>query len=138
MCRRLVLMPRWDWMSWRKPDSREISNREPEPTWAGPPQSVEEFRNRLELVGLRPYADDLVSLVRTSARLVPDSAIDVRRTGVSRLGGMPDLAAETPWPLGPQGPLSFVIQVDLGDSGGGGGYGYRVAIEWSPVVLLRC
>ena len=81
--------------------------------WSGPPADVDEFVGRLERVGLSSYTEELVKLIRPSVRLVP--APDEGRIGGSRLGGEPDLPADTEWPQGHDGPLSFVAQVNLGD-----------------------
>ena len=56
-----------------------------------------------------------MKLIRNSVRLVPDPAADTTRIGASRLGGEPDLPADTEWPEGHDGPLSFVAQINLGD-----------------------
>lgn len=83
--------------------------------WRTPPADVDEFRDRLHQVGLSSYSDGLVRLIRDSVRLVPDPAADTTRIGTTRLGGDPDLPAGTDWPEGPDLPLSFVGQINLGD-----------------------
>jgi uncharacterized protein YwqG len=82
------------------------------PSWSSPPADVEDFVSRLDQVGLSSYADRLVQLVRPAIRLVPSAA--AARLGGTRLGGEPDLPGGTPWLEGPNGPLSFILQVDLG------------------------
>lgn len=83
------------------------------PEWAQPPADAEELRTRLEVVGLAQFSDALVQLARPSCRLMPDGACG--GVGISRLGGLPDLSEATAWPHGPNGPLSFVAQLDLAD-----------------------
>jgi hypothetical protein len=54
-------------------------------------------------------------MVRPSARLSPDPAADATAAPTTRLGGQPDLPAGTDWPRNAHGPLSFILQVDLGE-----------------------
>lgn len=42
----------------------------------------------------------------------------IRRFGGSRLGGDPDLPTDASWPHGKNGPLSFVLQIDLSEVAG--------------------
>ncbi|MGL5858507.1 MAG: YwqG family protein [Angustibacter sp.] len=64
--------------------------------------------------GLDEYADRIVAAALPSARLVSQSApAGDLPVGVSRLGGAPDLVDGTDWPVGADGPLSFIAQVDL-------------------------
>lgn len=106
-------------MRWRR-RSKTVESGSPsvaeEPEWEAPPTDIEAFRDRLAAVGLAHAADDLVGLARPSCRLHPDSSIDAASVGISRLGGMPDLPLETPWPMGPDTPLSFIAQINLADA----------------------
>jgi uncharacterized protein YwqG len=83
------------------------------PPWSSPPHTVDEFVRRLQQTGLSSYAEQLVALTRPTVRLVPSSG--TARVGATRLGGTPDLPVHVDWPQGPEGPLSFVQQVDLSD-----------------------
>lgn len=82
--------------------------------WAAPPATVEEYRERLRLVGLAEHIETLTALARPSIRLEVDERAEAA-VGGSRLGGVPDLPAETPWPEGDSGPLSFIAQINLAD-----------------------
>jgi uncharacterized protein YwqG len=68
--------------------------------------------------GLSAYLDLVDRLALPSLRLnatpTPDGAIPV---GGSRLGGLPDLTPEQPWPAMPDGaPMSFIGQIRLQDA----------------------
>lgn len=105
-------------MSWWKRDKSEPTAAPAPaelPEWTEPPTDIDDFRDRLEAVGLGHVTDDLVALVRPSCRLVPDPSIDSAAAGASRLGGVPDLPPGTEWPTGPDAPLSFVAQINLAD-----------------------
>lgn len=105
-------------MSWWKRDKSEPTAAPAPaelPEWTEPPTDIDDFRDRLEAVGLGHLTDDLVALVRPSCRLVPDPSIDSPTAGASRLGGVPDLPPGTEWPTGPDAPLSFVAQINLAD-----------------------
>lgn len=105
-------------VAWWKRDKSEPTaapaSAEP-PEWTAPPTGIDEFRDRLGAVGLGHAADDLAALVRPSCRLVLDPSIDNATVGASRLGGIPDLATGTEWPTGPDGPLSFIAQINLAE-----------------------
>jgi uncharacterized protein YwqG len=73
-----------------------------------------EYRRQLDAAGLGRYADSLSETAFPSVRLVADSQIDAAVVGASRLGGVPDLPADLPWPVNDDGaPLSFIAQLDL-------------------------
>ncbi len=103
------------WWKRNEPEKRSDRSSAELPDWTTPPVGVDEFRNRLAAVGLDDVADTLVELARPSCRLSPDSSIDAASVGMSRLGGMPDLPEDVPWPNGPDGPLSFIVQLNLAD-----------------------
>ncbi len=67
-------------------------------------------RARAAGAALSPY--DARARLKRRARptllLVP-----AKRPGFSRIGGLPELPAGLPWPVGADGPLAFVAQVDL-------------------------
>lgn len=46
--------------------------------------------------------------------------------GLSRLGGVPDMVSDAEWPVGPEGPLGFLGQIDLAAARQAGGP------EWLP------
>jgi uncharacterized protein YwqG len=72
------------------------------------------YRADLEDAGLGRRADVLCEAALPSIRLTADGEIDAMATGVSRLGGSPDLPPDVPWPADDDGmPLSFIAQLDL-------------------------
>jgi hypothetical protein len=74
------------------------------------------LRARIDAAGLAARRDVIERLaapgvgLRTRDATPRDLAI-----GASRLGGDPDLPAGAPWPEGTEGPLLFVVQVDLAE-----------------------
>ena len=50
--------------------------------------------------------------------------------GVSRLGGEPDMDPDAEWPLGPEGSLGFLGQIDLAE------VRQADALEWLPATGL--
>ena len=72
------------------------------------------YRASLEAAGLGRRADVLCEVALPSIRLVAHGQIDAIATGVSRLGGSPDLPSDVPWPSDGDGtPLSFIAQLDM-------------------------
>jgi uncharacterized protein YwqG len=72
------------------------------------------YRAALEDAGLGRRADVLCEAALPSIRLTADGEIGAMATGVSRLGGSPDLPPDVPWPTDDDGtPLSFIAQLDL-------------------------
>src|SRR5579859_156963 len=75
------------------------------------------FAAALTANGLSAYTDMVGRLALPSLRLTstptPDGAIPV---GASRLGGLPDLPPEEPWPAMKSAPMSFVGQIRLQDA----------------------
>jgi uncharacterized protein YwqG len=74
-------------------------------------QLTEEVQRRMQRKGLARIADPITALLRPSIRfLIGDSSAEPR----TRLGGMPNLPADIPWPARKDGSLhSFLMQVDL-------------------------
>lgn len=98
---------------------RRVEVTEPSPSPA--PIARDEVERRLRAAdpgATRVRADDLLPAIRYASRREPDAAIDIAR---SKLGGAPDLAPGTGWPLlsdgaGERRPLQFVAQVDLAEA----------------------
>lgn len=83
------------------------------PSWQFPPKTPEEFRERVNAVGLSEYVDRLLPLCRPSARLVAGKDGPNAEAAPTRLGGRPLLPASTKWPTAGDGePLSFIAQLD--------------------------
>jgi hypothetical protein len=59
------------------------------------------------------------SLERPMLRLCP-----AQEWSFSKLGGRPEMPAELSWPLGRDGPLAFVAQIDLAETDAAGGPGW--------------
>jgi uncharacterized protein YwqG len=57
-----------------------------------------------------------VSAVQPSIRLVRAGGVSEDLVGASRLGGLPDLAADAEWPENDGEPLSFIAQLNLAES----------------------
>lgn len=75
----------------------------------------EEFFNKLTDHHLDGYRNQFEAIMRDSIRLTltPDSPRS-DTTGVSKMGGTPDLPPGVTWPVNNEGhPLSFVAQLDL-------------------------
>ena len=67
---------------------------------------------------LEEMHEALLAIAQPSIRLLagevaPDDSIP---PGASKLGGAPDLPADFVWPVGPEGSLSFVAQINLQDA----------------------
>jgi uncharacterized protein YwqG len=71
------------------------------------------FERRLGAAGLGDRAPLLAALARPGLRLRSDGT-DTDLLGGSRVGGLPDLPADTAWPAWRETPMSFLGQVDLG------------------------
>jgi hypothetical protein len=64
--------------------------------------------------GLGARRDDLADLLRPAVGLRTREITDADwAVGATRVGGEPDLPLDLPWPVGAEGPLLFVLQVDL-------------------------
>jgi len=71
-------------------------------------------RTGLDAAGLGQWADALCEAALPSIRLVAGGQVDATVTGVSRLGGSPDLPPDVAWPADGDGtPLSFIAQLDM-------------------------
>src|SRR5215469_13577072 len=100
----------------RKP-CHSAPNRPPRGAQGGNSMNVDSVRSALATAGLTalvPHVDALAwPAIRLTTSLADESTLAV---GASKLGGAPDLPANTAWP-GKQGvPLSFVAQVELADA----------------------
>lgn len=64
--------------------------------------------------GLGARRDAIAGLLRPGIGLETRELTEADlAVGVSRVGGEPDLPPELPWPVGAEGPMLFVLQVDL-------------------------
>lgn len=64
--------------------------------------------------GLSARRDELSAILRPAIGLRTRALDDVARAlGATRVGGEPDLPPAASWPEGEEGPLLFVLQVDL-------------------------
>lgn len=79
-----------------------------------PPPSDEEIDRVHELIR---------NLARPMLRLEP-----AERPGLSKLGGAPEMPPELAWPVGPDGPLAFLAQIDLAEARAAGGP------DWLPAT----
>ena len=76
----------------------------------------DEIMQQLIGQGLAQTSDDIVRLLLPSIRIKPRPADEQSlAVGQSKMGGLPDLPAQTPWPLWKNVPLSFVAQIRLRD-----------------------
>lgn len=105
---------------WRAQVREAIEARKKQITLANKhadPESLRaEWTRRLKAAGLRsgPVERALES-ARLGARLVALPAEEAPRCGLSKFGGLPDLAPGTTWPTFHERPLTFVVQIDLAD-----------------------
>jgi uncharacterized protein YwqG len=83
------------------------------PGWDDPPVDVPDYTGRLAALGLEEYAAALAGRARTGVRLTPVGEPGAATATATHLGGEPLLPPDVPWPEGPQGPLSLLLQVDL-------------------------
>jgi uncharacterized protein YwqG len=97
----------------RSTPQQDRDTTETQPRWDAPPATVQEFRERLDAVGLSEHAEALTELARDSIRLMPDLTADLTEPGTTRLGGEPDLPVDTAWPDLDGRPLSFIAQINL-------------------------
>lgn len=97
---------------------------DPDTGWAHSPAmktETDEHRRQREAIfalaeqhGLGARRDDLAALLRPAVGLRTREITDADwAVGATRVGGQPDLPPELPWPAGAEGPLFFVLQVDL-------------------------
>ncbi|HEV2461721.1 MAG TPA: YwqG family protein [Ktedonobacterales bacterium] len=78
---------------------------------------LDTVRNALASAGLTPLLPHLDALAWPAIRLTTTPADEATlAVGVSKLGGQPDLPANTTWPEKQGAPLSFVAQVRLADA----------------------
>jgi hypothetical protein len=84
------------------------------------PDTPEHARQRREIlahldaVGLSARRDELAALYRPAIALhTRDGTPADDAVGCTRVGGEPDLPPDLAWPEGEEGPLLFVLQVDL-------------------------
>jgi hypothetical protein len=70
----------------------------------------------LDAEGLGDHKAALMALVRPAIGLrTRDATAADLAVGATRVGGDPDMPDEVPWPEGAEGPLLFVLQVQLAD-----------------------
>lgn len=68
----------------------------------------------IDAAGLSARRDELTAILRPAIGLRTRPLDDVARApGATRVGGEPDLPPAASWPEGEEGPLLFVLQVDL-------------------------
>lgn len=66
---------------------------------------------RLSEYGLARYAEAAWPFMRHAIRLLPQT--DAAAVGGSKIGGLPDLPPEMPWPQYQGRPMSLIAQIDL-------------------------
>jgi hypothetical protein len=72
------------------------------------------LHERLDAVGLTHRRDALDAVLKPAIALhTRDATPSDVAVGATRVGGEPDLPPSVPWPTGEEGPLLFVLQVDL-------------------------
>ncbi len=89
---------------------------QPEPE--KPPLTPEQagIFSALEGVGLRAVADEVARAAQPSIRLIDQPpTVSALPIGTCRLGGLPDLPPEMPWPVWKGVPMSFVCQLNLAE-----------------------
>lgn len=92
---------------------------ETRPASSGDESQLADYNMRLRAAGLHRHAAALTALARASVRLVPIAAEDADLSlGTSKLGGEPDLPADTTWPSLRNTPLAFVAQINLAETQG--------------------
>ncbi|MGH2409021.1 MAG: YwqG family protein, partial [Chloroflexota bacterium] len=75
-----------------------------------------QMRTQLDAIGLTRISDRLVSLSRPAIHLYTTTQSDDRIvTGVSKLGGSPDLPSMLAWPTWHDKPQGFIAQLNLAD-----------------------
>src|SRR5437660_4671962 len=71
-------------------------------------------RAAFDTAGLSRVVKDLDRIARPSIRVVTTAADEsTLRVGASKLGGLPDLPPEVPWPTRRDLPQSFIAQIRL-------------------------
>lgn len=72
------------------------------------------WRRLLEAEGLAAHIPRLATCIRPAIRLTTRAGADLP-IGASRIGGVPDLPADLPWPRSHNRPLAFLAQFDLAE-----------------------
>jgi uncharacterized protein YwqG len=73
---------------------------------------------------LEPATEEEIAMVRRQREAMAESALRLVTTeasGFCKLGGLPEAPAGLPWPKGRDGPLDFLLQVDLAACRAAGG-----------------
>jgi len=69
----------------------------------------------IDAAGIGPQRDKILASLRPAITLRNRGAAEAA-IGASKLGGEPDLPDVADWPTGAEGPLQFVLQVDLAET----------------------
>ncbi len=80
-----------------------------------PKMSKEEYAQALRLAGLSRYEDDLLALCLSSIIINCEPTKEELELGVSKVGGLPDMPLDIPWPKWGTDPLSFIAQFRMSD-----------------------
>jgi len=78
-----------------------------------PAMTADQIRAAAADVDLGARADAILNAALPAIRLKPTPAAGTFPEGVSRFGGLPDLASGQRWPSTASGPLAFVAQINL-------------------------
>lgn len=77
----------------------------------------EELYERLRRHGLAPRADDIIRLTTPAIRLTCQRTEEASLSpGASKLGGLPDLPPDIPWPTWHDEPMAFIAQICLDEA----------------------
>lgn len=68
--------------------------------------------------GLGEVASEIVALLRPCVRIATEEPAEPKALGTTRLGGVPDLPSDTPWPEADGRLLSLLLQLNLRDVAG--------------------